>query len=242
MTVKCIAPDEIKEGDVVRFIEGTAPQPVRDHIARCPACAAEVKALAQVDRALRERLFRASCPSADALLGYVTRTLPTDERKRIARHIKECPHCAAEVRELQQAEITSVSLLWEQVIRTARAIIEAIVILPRPELAPALRGTPHPLGLFRAGDLDIALGIEASGPGPVFRIRGRVMKQGSPASEAVGHPVRLIQQDTVIARQQVDELGYFVFEGVSPGRYELVLDYADADVVIRDIRLPPEGF
>ena len=240
MTAKCIAPGEIKEGDLVKYVEGTASQPVRDHIARCPACAAQVKALAQVDRALREGLFRASCPSADSLLGYVTRILPADEQRRVAQHVKECPHCAAEVRELEQAKTAPISLLWEQVLRTARAIIEAITVPPRPELVPALRGSPHPLSLFRAGDLDIALGVEISGPGPVFRIRGRVMKQGSPASQVIGHPVRLIRQDRVVAHQEVDELGHFVFEGVSPGEYELVLDYNDADVVIQHIRLSAE--
>ena len=237
--IECIAPDEIKEGDLMEYVEGTAPQRVRDHVARCPACAAQAAALAQVDHTLRERLFRASCPTADVLLGYVTRTLPAGERRRVARHIEECPHCAAEVQELEQAGVASVPTLWQQVARAARALIEAIAVPPRPELVPALRGSSHHLRLFRAGDLDIALGSEVSGPGPVFRVRGRVMEQGIPSSRLAGHVVRLVQQDTVVARQQVDELGYFVFEEVPPGEYDLVLDYTDADIVIRHISLSP---
>lgn len=240
MDTRCIAPRELEEGDFVRYMEGTASQLVRDHIAGCPACAAQVEALTQVDRVLRRYLFRASCPSADALLGYVTRTLPADEQKRIARHVRECPHCAAELQELEQVEDAPGPPLWQQVVRTARAVIEAVTILPRPELIPALRGSAHPLSLFRASDLDIALGIEAFDPGPVFRIRGRVMKQGSPASQVIGHPVLLVRHDTVVAHQEVDELGYFVFEEIPPGEYKLALEYGDATVIIPDIHLSPE--
>jgi len=240
MSTRCIAPNEIKEGDFAKYIEGTASQSVRDHIAGCSACAAQVKALAQADRVLRRHLLRASCPSADALLGYVTRTLPADQQKHIAHHLKECPRCAAEVQELEQAEDTPGSLLWQQVARTARDLIRAVIIPPRPELILALRGSPHSLVLLRAGDLNIALDVEASDSGLLFLIRGRVMKRGHPTLQVTGRPVRLIRHDAVIARQEVDELGYFVFEEIPPGEYRLVLEYGDADVIVPDIHLPPE--
>ncbi len=240
MTMKCIAPEEIKEGDLMNYVEGTASQSVREHISRCPACAAQAEALAQMDRALRRRLFRSTCPSSDTLLGYVTGTLLPDERKYVARHLKECPHCAGEVEELKQAGVTSVSLLRQQIMRTARAIVEAVAVPPRPELALALRGKPYRLTLFSAGDLSIALGSEISGPGPVFRLRGRVMEDGVPAFHIAGNPVRLTRQSKVVDRKQVDGLGYFVFDRVSPGEYGLVLEHVDSDVMIKNIRLSSE--
>ena len=45
----CIAPEEIQEGDLVAYLEGDAPLRVKDHIARCAFCAAEIEALRKID-------------------------------------------------------------------------------------------------------------------------------------------------------------------------------------------------
>jgi hypothetical protein len=49
MTTDCIAPHEIKEGDLVAYLEGAASKAVNDHISRCHFCQAEVKELKQLD-------------------------------------------------------------------------------------------------------------------------------------------------------------------------------------------------
>jgi len=246
--MECIAPHEIKEGDLLAYVEDAAavPQRVRDHIARCPACAAQVKALAQVDCALQEHLFRAACPPPDDLLNYVTAMLPPDARAVVARHVADCPHCAADVRALEEAGKTAPGPdLWQQVTRLARALIEAIPVPPRRELAAALRGAPQPMRLFRAGDLDIALDIVLSKAQdgkrregePAFDVRGRVMQRGRPAPQVVGRAAYLVQQERVVVYQTVDDLGYFLFEAVPAGEYDVVLEQADADVVVRGIKI-----
>jgi hypothetical protein len=56
----CIAPGELQEGDLVAYLEGVASPDVARHITRCPACAAEVKALRQVDTMFNIVLNRAN--------------------------------------------------------------------------------------------------------------------------------------------------------------------------------------
>jgi len=233
--VKCVAPVEIKQGDLMEVLQGTAPPQVADHVARCPACAAQVAALAQADRVLRASLFRASCPAADDLLCYASGTLPPGERRQVAQHLGLCPHCAADVRELEQAGVAAESGWRQQVARTARALIEALAVPPRLDLAPARRGVPGQPRLYRAGELDIALGGEAAGS--AFRVHGRVMQRGAPAPHFAGCTARLVRHDVVIAHQRVSELGHFSFEDLPPGVYDLVLEQPDADIVIRRISL-----
>ncbi|MBN1995647.1 MAG: zf-HC2 domain-containing protein [Anaerolineae bacterium] len=62
MVEGCIAPGEIKEGDLVAYLEGAASAQVRRHIAGCAACAAEIESLRQVDSMLTAVFRRANGP------------------------------------------------------------------------------------------------------------------------------------------------------------------------------------
>ncbi len=57
----CIAPAEIQAGDLVAYLEGAASTEVVTHIARCPACAAEVEELRLTDFLLQQALNQADC-------------------------------------------------------------------------------------------------------------------------------------------------------------------------------------
>ena len=74
MVGKCIAPADIQEGDLIAYLEGTAPAGVAQHLARCPACAAELESLRLTDLLLRQALT-----TAPAL---VTRPAPAEPRQR----------------------------------------------------------------------------------------------------------------------------------------------------------------
>jgi hypothetical protein len=281
MMENCINPNEIQEGDLLAYAEDAdaEPQRVREHVARCPACAAQVEALRETDCVLRAVFTHDLCPTPDALLSYVLDMLPPEDRYQIARHLVACPRCAADVQALQEAgEDAAASApadavpelnLWQQVARFARALVEAVSVAPRPALLPALRGVPYPMQLFRASDLDIALLSKVSAstldevsdrhpplstlgkvsdrhPPPSstldevsdrhpFHLRGRIMQRGTPAPQAVGHPVHLLQGDRVITTQTVDDLGYFVFDHIPPGTYDVLLEGTDTDIVIRHI-------
>ncbi len=68
MVEQCIAPEEIQEGDLVAYIEGVASANVVAHVARCPACAAEVKALCITDSLLSSALGQTKASMSDELL------------------------------------------------------------------------------------------------------------------------------------------------------------------------------
>jgi hypothetical protein len=92
------------------------------------------------------------------------------------------------------------------------------------------------IALSKAQDVKIEDGERRAGE-PVFDVRGRVMQHGRPAPHVVGHDAYLVQQEQVVAHQPVDDLGYFLFEAVPAGEYDVVLEHADADVVVRGIKV-----
>lgn len=68
MTEPCINPTEIKEGDLMAYVDATADEAVIEHIRRCPACARQAEELAALQAALTARLYRFSCPTPGQLI------------------------------------------------------------------------------------------------------------------------------------------------------------------------------
>jgi hypothetical protein len=231
----CIAPEEVREGDLLSYSEGRASQQVKEHIARCPFCAAEAAALAEVDRVLTAVLYRASCPATEVLVQYQAGLLRAHERRQVERHVQVCPLCASELRRLSALDDPRHSL-WEEMRRAARAIVEAARAQPPPHLAVAVRGGWFTPRLYRAGELDIVLSSEApQPPRDLWRLRARVTRGGVAAAELARSTVRLVQEDRVVASQPVDDLGYFSFGDLTAGQYDLWMEGPEADVVVREV-------
>jgi hypothetical protein len=233
----CFAPQEIKEGDLMAFVEERASQQVKEHVARCAFCAAEAAALAQVDRLLQAALYRDACPAPETLLQFQTGLLPAREKRSIERHVQTCPHCTDELARLAALDAPQHGL-WEEMRRTARAVVEAVRVAPPSHLAAAVRGGRFSQQLYRAGQLDIVLGSEAlPSPHDQWRLRGRVTHAGLAVADLIGHTVRLVQRDRIVAQQTVDDLGYFSFDRLATGRYNLWLEQPETDVVVHGVEV-----
>jgi hypothetical protein len=233
--MNCIAPEEIREGDLLAFIEGHATPQVKEHVARCPFCAAEAVALAKADRVLSTALYRAPCPATEALVQYQAGLLKMHERRQIARHIQECSFCAGELRRLSTLDAPQYSL-WEEMRRAARTVIEAVHVPPPARLAAAVRGGRFSPRLYRAGELDIVLGSEMLSPTcDLWRLRGRITRGGLAMTNLTGSTVRLIQEGRIVASQAIDDMGYFSCEHLAAGQYDLWLERPEADIVVRQV-------
>ncbi len=235
--MNCIAPDEIREGDLMAYVEGDASMRVKDHVARCPACTAEVQALTRANRSLLVNLYRVSCPATETLTQYQTNLLQPDEKRQIADHLKTCPHCMAELRKIAGADLPA-SGVWQWPSSIVRAVIEAVLVPLRPELAMAARGGEPRQRLYRADDLEIIVGIGPVAPSRgSWRVRGRVTHQGQAASEAITQPAYLVRQEQVVSSDIVDELGYFAFNDIIPGEYDLWFEGPEADIVVHGLEI-----
>jgi hypothetical protein len=79
---QCIAPHEIQEGDLVAYLEGAASPDLISHITRCPACAAEVEALRQIDSMFRTVLNRDPLPLVTEIPVNGAAALSTASKRR----------------------------------------------------------------------------------------------------------------------------------------------------------------
>jgi anti-sigma factor RsiW len=98
---RCLSPGEITPDQLMAYVDGDAPEPVVAHVRCCPACAAAAADLAWVQLRLRHAFARATCPGPETLGEYELDLLPPERRERIARHVRTCARCDADLRLLR---------------------------------------------------------------------------------------------------------------------------------------------
>ncbi len=249
--MSCIAPQEIRAGDLLAYVEGTAGPRVREHIARCASCADEVKTLARLDYILSTTPYREACPATTVLVQYQSGLLPARQRRQVERHLQMCPLCTSEVERIAALDEPHASRsLWEEMRQAIHAVLEAVQWQPTPQAALVMRGGLVGPTLYQAGEWFVALGCEApEQPDGLWVLRGRVTRGGLPAAELTGAPVWLVQAGRVISRRTVEELGYFVFDYLTAGIYDVWIepprlanrDQTEKDIVVRQVTIGAPG-
>ncbi len=235
----CIAPHEIFPGDLAAYLAGTATPAVRDHLTRCVHCATEAQALARLEDAARLARYRASCPSAETLLLYQTGKLRARDKRFVAQHIKQCAACAQDLRQFTALDAPQQSV-WDEIDHALRMVVEALRLTPRVPALQTVRGGSSGSALYQADDFHIVLGAEPPDlANDAWRLRGRITRVGQADPDLRDQAVRLVAKGAVSATALIDELGYFVLEPIAPGRYDVWLEHAARDFVVRAVQVGP---
>jgi hypothetical protein len=232
----CVAPNEIKPGDLLAYASGDASHTVRAHVARCAHCQAEAKLLARDERALLARFFRAECPASLTLVEYHHNQLAPKDKLRVAAHVRACPHCQKELSGMQAETRT-----WlESILGRAAAALDAVLQQPAgPVLAPVRgdRGGESIVMSFKAGELTIELAALPSADGSL-ELTGTI----DPPGAGVGGQVWLAAPDREPLAAAIDEQGVFSFINITPAMVDLVLELgASQALVLREVRLDSAG-
>ena len=159
MNAVCIAPYEIRDGDLLAYLEGAATPGVAAHLARCAFCTAEVAGLARMDATLVAAYVRAACPAPDDLLMYQAGLLSRPAQRRVKQHLATCTACQADLARLALPVTASVQTPLVERLRQARAVIMATLQPPLFQPALALRGQEKRLRLFSAPPYQVLLNV-----------------------------------------------------------------------------------
>lgn len=225
--------EDLREGDLLAYLEGEAPPALARHIVACPRCQAELAGLRAADALLSAALARADCPAPELLLRYQAGLLSAGESEPVARHLSACADCAAELALLAAPPAPSpVGALARAGGRLLRALLQ-----PAAPPALALRGDePGARQLAYAVEgyqllLASAPGRPATGPA---QLEGQLLAPDEPAAGTA----RLLAGARAVAEAEIDELGFFAFDGVTPGHYTLAIDVGEDRIVIEALEVP----
>ncbi|GAB4528559.1 MAG: hypothetical protein Kow0063_04910 [Anaerolineae bacterium] len=240
--MECIAPHEITEEQLLAYADGEGNSQTSDHIRRCRYCAERVRALTGDQMTLRALLHRAECPDPHTLGEFHLGLLAADEQTTIEEHLKDCPDCAEEIDELEHflQEVTKPS----PVPTTESPLRRMVAQLASPpsglisrQPALALRGAAAaPPDVYQAEDVRVVVGLEADGVHAGRKmLLGFTTRVDQPLESLSGAYVQLNRRGEMVALEQIDTLGNFVFCDLRSGEYELVVFTGQEQIVIESI-------
>jgi hypothetical protein len=154
----------------------------------------------------------------------------------VAKHLRQCPHCARELEEYSFPSPEGVSLgVMEHLKQAITSVIEALLIPSRPQPA-AVRGRTAHRWFYRADDLNILIGFQPS-TGRRGTLSGAIIPSDQRLTLLAGTQIGLFRQDEPMGSEPVNELGHFVFEGILPGEYDLTFDWRGQMILISKLVL-----
>lgn len=218
--------------ELIAHLDGEAPDLAR-RIAGDPASAATAADYARLQGGLRRALHRFDCPTPHALGEYALRFTAVDESARIAAHLRDCPRCADELRQIG-AFMDDDDPAPAPALRAGerlRRLVAALLPTPGASGAFALRGDADPATRnYEAAGLTITLDLAADRRGAVA-LTGLLVPEDE-GDVVAGIAVLLIDSDGARRDTMADEWGNFAFETVAPGEYRLEITLGDGIVTI----------
>lgn len=239
MNGTCVAPNEMREGDLLAFLDGEATPGVVTHLARCAACAAEAAELTGAQALLHGAQWRAACPAPDDLLLYQANLLSRRSRRQVKDHLAHCRACQADVARLALPEptLTPQPSLLDRLRQTgARIMTTWQPLMPQPVMA--LRGAAQPLRQFLADPYFVTLKTSpAQSPDGGTRLEGQLGLVNGQLLPAAERQVGLLLDAEMIAVTALDELGFFAFDALPAGVYRLQFMLTDGALLIEAIEV-----
>jgi len=246
-----VDPNHANEEDLTAFAlrPETVEEAIAHHIAQCEICTSAVNDIASLQHALKKKLSRFDCPSAERLVDYALRELPFRERLEIREHMRNCQRCAEEIQVTQQAsEVFPSPSLWQTVSR-----IVASRFLNSSQGARGLEysvrdiedeGAPSQMfQSFVAGDIEVNLG-RYEDELRTFLLTGRIQQKQTEPSISLPTPlaVRLLRVTVDQLPELIDETplepdNFFELAPVPPGTYQLEVLFSDRLVEIGELKL-----
>ena len=237
---ECLNPALIEDGDLMAYVDGEADPWVGKHIESCPACLRQATELGQATQGLLGLIYRASCPEPERLGQYHLKLLSAGEQLTMAAHLRTCLHCRDELSLLVEPEETEepdslIMMVWK-LFQDAVQVVEGM-LMPSPRRRVAgmrARGRKRETQNYAADGVNVILDFQ-----PVGRRRREGMLVGTIQSGliATGGQAWLFEEGQKPISTEVDALGTFIFEQISPGHYDLALEVEQKAILLREVNV-----
>ena len=220
----CTCPPELDDVALIAAADGEATAEVMAHLALCAACAARASSIEELQRRLRERLYRLFCPTSDELANFLEGTMIATAVASVITHLDSCPRCRGELALLQ--EMIAVS--------PARPLASALRrVVAYPQRSEHQRSAiPSESNIYRAGMLRIVLNVERQRGLSLPRLRGSLR-----GNQQRGLTASLISHGRVVSCAALDDQGTFTLADLAPGNFSLSLRLPDYEVVVEALQI-----
>lgn len=242
----CVSPPELEDIQLLIYLDGEAEPEVTAHLQACSHCRLRAEKLASLQQGLTRRLYRATCPTSLELGEYHLGLLSPSRTRAIIDHLAMCPLCAEELAKLgtflSQPDPRREPSLVQKATGQVKVTIARLLSGPAwsgalggQGLAPALAGIrgdeERPL-IFEAGDIQIVLEVQSDVMEPESRSMLGLITGLEPAHNVAAH---LWQDNQYLSTAAVDDLGSFLFEGITPGSYDLILTAPESEIHLQNM-------
>jgi len=225
--MNCIFPPELNDQQLMAYLDDPAAnQETGRHLQGCPHCQEKATALDRFQKRLQSRVYRSTCPSTEEIGEYYLHMGSASQRLVIAQHLRECPHCAEEMVTLEEfiRDIAPHSGLLEPI-----KVLMTRLANGSGQSIPMLRGGGNGPLQFEVDGIVIVLDIQPAGQGRM-NILGQVAAEDQ--DQWTGALVELRKDTDLQYSTQVDDLGAFRFDGISPGSKELRITPENKSVMV----------
>lgn len=261
--MECSDPGTIRDEELLAYLSGEIVRPtVQEHLAQCQSCSAKLSDFRRVERSLTRNLYRWDCPPNQELGEYQLGLLSNKRAMAVKLHLSSCILCSAEIATLSQflandpmlVESVSVqpSVSYNHVTHVVKPFIghlrdvsrgqirrvTATFLPPQPRLAyqREVASTEVWPRSYAAEDFNISIQLDrGASRRDSLQLIGFVTRKGSSLESLQGVPVLLSSQTNTVYKQNIDELGNFVFSSISPAVYTLELQLPDSTIVIEQL-------
>ena len=227
--MNCISPPELSDRQLLEFLDGEAEPEITHHLGICKYCRNRADALARLQNGLTARLYRITCPSPLELGEYHLRILPSPQMLIINQHVHECPHCEAEVAQLENF-LEDLTMDIKSARTPVRVLIARLLGGPGEGAAPmpALRGERKGPIILEAEGVVITLDVEPGSDG-----QGSMLGQvaADDQDQWTNASVELQQADIPPQATSLDDLGSFRFEAVRPVTTRIMITSTEGVVI-----------
>ena len=246
--MSCLKTTQLTDSELLMALDGEADPEVTMHIADCPGCRARTDQLQKFQNGLTNRLFRATCPPSIELGEYHLGFVPMATAVAIKQHLAECPLCSQELTQLASYMDQPDPFLRSDPLAAVRRSVKVLVArlisgptvhtgMGSPAFAPALAGLRGSLDsplIYEADDIQVMLEVHDDA---ALTDRKAVMGLivGIDAPEELH--AELWHEGTHTLSTQVDEIGNFAFDGLTPAGYDLFISGHNLDVHIESLSL-----
>jgi hypothetical protein len=242
-----------REDDFIHYVlDDIAFTPeIQSHVKGCAICQQELRSYQTLESSLTAKLYRSQCPSATQLNFFCANMLPSDDVMQITAHLKRCPLCAHEAKELRRLlanfdpfpagppkfemlrQIVASFIPMKPVFVT-RGAGEEVSDLAEADNARWPRQ-------YRADDINISLHLSRSSSGELMLLG---LFSGDDLEELEGAEVRLYETTALDARltplmtTRIDDLGNVAFKAIPGGDYGIIVSLTQREVTIKNLLIP----